>query len=262
MYLFLSFIFFFFCSCSSGKQELFNGRNLDGWETFIGKPLYNKDVDENKLNIFSVVEEDGDPAIRISGEANASLCTKNSYSDFHLRLEFKYGDKVYDKRNSGLLYHSFGNFGVGINTWKSSIEFQMMEGDMGSMYCMGDVSGTVNSVATDATTFTYDPNGDALKFGAGSNNGKYCKAIGGHEEQTGRWNYLDLYCYSSSNKAIHILNGRVVCVVSNISRTSNKENPNEEGDNLLSGQIQIQSEGAELFIRNISIEDIDVDIVY
>ncbi|MFV0346710.1 MAG: DUF1080 domain-containing protein [Bacteroidales bacterium] len=243
------FVIFAISSCSLGDKKLFNGKNLDAWEVFVGKHVYNKDANASTLNIFSIVKEDGAPAIRISGEANASLCTKDSYSDFHLHLEFKYGDKVYDKRNSGLLYHSFGDFGVGIDTWKSSIEFQMMEGNMGAMYCMGNITSSVNSVSTDAETFTYDPNGDAIKFGAGSDNGKYCKAISGYEETSGEWNTIDLYCLD--NKAVHVLNGKVVCVLSNISTT------NKEDNSLQHGQIQLQSEGAELFIRKISIEDID-----
>lgn len=46
-------------SCSSGKQELFNRKNLDGRDEFIGKPLYNKDANMESLYLFSVVKDAG-----------------------------------------------------------------------------------------------------------------------------------------------------------------------------------------------------------
>ncbi|MFV0506630.1 MAG: DUF1080 domain-containing protein [Bacteroidales bacterium] len=254
MYLLSALVIFIITNaCTSEKTELFNGKDLDSWDVFIGKPIYNKDANKSKLSPFSVVSKDGSPTIKISGEVNASLCTKKSYSNYHLSLEFKYGGKVYDKRNSGLLYHSVGNFGEGIDTWKSSIEFQMMEGNVGAMYCMGNTNCQVNSVSTDSLNFTYDPNGDALKYGLGSEIGKYCMPILGNEKEPNEWNKLDLYCLN--NKAIHILNGKVVCIVNEIK--------DGNAQDLTAGQIQLQSEGAELFIKNINIKSIEnIDITY
>ena len=68
---------------------LFNGTDLRGWETFLGKPHQSVDiagarrngvgeylepfgVDIDPRGVFSVVTFNGAPAIRISGDAPAS----------------------------------------------------------------------------------------------------------------------------------------------------------------------------------------------
>src|SRR2546421_8725854 len=56
---------------AAGIVQLFNGRNLDGWDTDLGPvekgaaPL-GRNNDPKK--VFSVVQEDGQPAIRVSGQ--------------------------------------------------------------------------------------------------------------------------------------------------------------------------------------------------
>ena len=98
-------------------QSLFNGNNLDGWETYVGPveegatPL---GLNNDTLNLFSVVDMDGQKVMRISGEVNASIATKEAFENYHLVMEMKWGDEVFTKRNSGLLYHSYGDFGVGL----------------------------------------------------------------------------------------------------------------------------------------------------
>ena len=70
-------------------KRLFNGRDLTGWETFLGKPHASVDlpgprdakgdhvnvvgVDVDPRRVFSVVPVDGRPAIRISGEIYGAL---------------------------------------------------------------------------------------------------------------------------------------------------------------------------------------------
>lgn len=126
---------------AAGWRSLFNGKNLKGWETYVGplekggKPL---GIKKDPMKIYSVVKEDGQPAIRISGEINASLATRNSFENYHLHLEFKWGKLVFSQRNSGLLYHSYGPFGSALNVWMNSHELQMKHGNLGDLYCMGD----------------------------------------------------------------------------------------------------------------------------
>src|SRR5262245_27783495 len=72
---------------------LFNGADLRGWETFLGKPHRSVDVPGARRNdageylgpigvdidprgVFSVVKVDGAPAIRISGEIYGALTTR------------------------------------------------------------------------------------------------------------------------------------------------------------------------------------------
>lgn len=108
-----------------GKQ-LFNGKNLSGWDTYVGQPYdtilkkfegtpigLNRDPD----HVFSVVKEDGKSAIRVSGEKFGGVSTQQSFENYHLQLEFKWGKlkwhpKRNAKRDSGLLYHAVGTHGA------------------------------------------------------------------------------------------------------------------------------------------------------
>ena len=81
---------------------------------YLGTPLNGFDSlaqAATKEKVFSVVQENGENLIRISGEINGSIATRDTFSNYHLQLVFKWGDEVYTSRNSGLLHHSFGDFG-------------------------------------------------------------------------------------------------------------------------------------------------------
>src|SRR5690606_10037562 len=116
-------------SIESGSKELFNGKDLPGWHTYQRKPEptskvvglkmengnYAEPIGLNKdpLGVFSVTELDGGSVIRISGETFGILVTDEAYENYHLTLQFKWGEERYpprqdSKRDSGILYHSFG----------------------------------------------------------------------------------------------------------------------------------------------------------
>src|SRR5580658_6873768 len=59
-----------------GWIDLFNGKNLDGWEEHSGKANYT--VEDGVLTGESV-----------SGTGNSFLCTKQTYDNFELELEYK-----------------------------------------------------------------------------------------------------------------------------------------------------------------------------
>ena len=102
------------------QKQLFNGKDLKNWDIFLGSPITGFEDLAKKAtpeNTYSITPMDGQNVIHVSGDIFASLATKAEYGNYHLRLEFKWGEKVYGKRNSGLLYHSFGPFGVAFGTW-------------------------------------------------------------------------------------------------------------------------------------------------
>ena len=69
------------------KIQLFNGKNLDGWYTFIkGKGRNN---DPNK--VFTV--QNG--LIRISGEEFGCITTIEEFENYKLVVDFKWGEKTY-----------------------------------------------------------------------------------------------------------------------------------------------------------------------
>jgi Domain of Unknown Function (DUF1080). len=102
----------------SHKIALFNGKNLDGWYTWLRENRY-----DDPQKVFSV--EDG--MIKISGEEWGGLVTKNAYRDYHLIVEWKWGGPAHGERkdkarDSGILVHSVGADGAYSKTWLESIE--------------------------------------------------------------------------------------------------------------------------------------------
>ena len=121
---------------------------MAGWETYFGVPRPEVSIDgspkdsagnylepiglnNDPLDIFTIVTEDEEPAVRASGQVNGSLATVDEFENYHYRMEVKWGDKKWltngSPRNSGLLYHGTGEYGQGLGVWKISHECQMME---------------------------------------------------------------------------------------------------------------------------------------
>ncbi|MEN8115552.1 MAG: DUF1080 domain-containing protein [Bacteroidota bacterium] len=239
-------------SCDNPWQSLFNGENLEGWETWIG-PLEEggEPVGLNKdpLNIFSVVELDGEKVIRISGEVNASIATKEEFENYHLTAEIKWGDEVFKTRNSGLLYHSFGEFGVGIGVWMSSHELQLWTGSLGDSYRMGKSYCEIPMVKNQDGKFVYSKDADKAPSIPDTETRIIAKD-NDYENQVGEWNTVDLYCFGRTS--VHVVNGQANMINYNSGKYLGEGNI----EPLTKGKIQFQSEGGELFIKNIKIKPI------
>lgn len=235
------------------SKDLFNGKNLNGWETYVG-PVDEKSkpigLNSDPLKIFSVVDQNGEKLMRISGEVNASIATKEEFENYHLTLVFKWGEKIYTKQNSGLLYHSYGNYGEGLGVWMSSHEFQLWTGHIGDSYCMGKSYFEIPVVKSeDGKGYVHSSEGDIVEFGEGRTS-KMCAKSADFEKPSGEWNVVELYCFGRT--AVHVVNGQVNMVNYNSGMiVDGKVEP------LAKGKIQLQSEGGELFIKKISIEKID-----
>lgn len=116
-------------SPTDGPIKLFNGRNLEGFYTWIRDSQYS-----DPKKVFTV--KDG--MIHISGDGYGGLITNRSYRDYHLVVEFKWGEKTWGNRvdrarDSGLLVHCWGPDGGYANTWMASIEAQIIEGGVGDI---------------------------------------------------------------------------------------------------------------------------------
>lgn len=242
----------FSCEKENDWRLLFNGKDLNNWDKYLGptfpgyEELYEKATVDN---VFSIVEIDGIKVLRISGEVHGSIATKESFENYHLRLEFKWGDYVTNERNSGLLYHSFGDFGVSFNTWMSSVECQLMYGNLGDTYLMTEnvvCESTVNE--SENGEYYYRPETIKMPFGQHLGRRLIRKMISS-EYPLGEWNTVDLYCFGQT--AVHVVNGETLLVNENISRIKNNSI-----EPLTTGKIQLQSEGAELFIKMIAIKPI------
>ncbi len=71
------------------------------------------------------------------------------------------------------------------------------------------------------------------------------------ENPTGEWNTIELYTLGRTS--VHVVNGHVDNVIQNASTI---EGPEFTEMPLSSGQLQIQSEGAETYWRRVEIQPI------
>ncbi len=253
-FLFLS-TFLFICSCQQEEswQPLFNGQDLTGWETWVG-PLEEGGnpvgLNKDPLNLFSVVDLDGEKVLRISGEVNASIATLQEFENYHLTMEFKWGDEIFTKLNSGLLYHSYGDFGEGLGVWMSAHEFQLFTGHIGDSYRMGKSYCEIPMVKNDEGQYIYSKGAEKLPSIPGSET----RVIGkdaDYEKPEGEWNKLDLYCFGTTS--VHMVNGKVNMINYNSGKYLGPNNI----EPLSKGKIQLQSEGGELFVRSIKLKPIE-----
>jgi hypothetical protein len=253
----------FTCSQRNEWTTLLNNKDLSGWDTYLG-PAYdtiNHDWSKNSiglnqdpLQVFSIVAEDGQPALRISGAHFGGISTLGEYANFHLRLEFKWGKEKHhpkknSKRDSGLLYHAVGDHGADSGFWMRSQEFQIQEGDCGDYWGVAGGSFEVPSILRDSGEYVFDQKGTLIRFHEKSPNGRRCIKNPDAEKPYGEWNVVELYCFGDT--AVHVMNGQVVMVLYHSGQLAN--------DNvvpLVKGKIQIQSEGAEIFYRNIQVKNI------
>lgn len=251
-------------------QSLFNGSDLSGWDTYLGPPHEGIEIPDSLqlseresigLNrdpkeVFSVVEIDGAPAIRISGEIWGGISTVESFENYHLLLEFKWGDRRWPprdsaKRDSGVLYHAVGPHGADYGFWMRSHEMQVQEGDCGDYWGVAGGIADIPARMTVDSQYVYDPQAEKRTFSPYSETGRRCIKYPDAEKPTGEWNTLELICHGDTS--VHIMNGVANMVLYNLRQTDDGETSSP----LTSGKIQIQSEGAEVFYRDLKIRPVE-----
>jgi hypothetical protein len=209
---------------------LFNGADLSSFDTFLKAEGLNSDPN----HVFQV--ENG--VIHVSGKEYGYIITKQPFHDFYLRAEFKWGEGTYmDRagraRDSGILYNIQGEQKV----WPRSIEFQIQEG------CTGDFWLTDGAAITgkDGVRVTGPP-GAALKIdrfhkGPWTNVAGFRDSVNELEKPHGEWNVLELVTHGNDVK--QYVNGKLA---------------NEGTDPFpAEGKILFQSEGAEVYFRDIKL---------
>jgi hypothetical protein len=259
-----------------GWTPLWNEKDLDGWTTWMQRPeptsevpgltrgadgQYTESIGSHRdpLKVFTVVPDvDGRPAIRISGEAFGELRSTRVLQDYHLKFQFKWGQKKWPprdapnrKRDSGVLYHVHAGPGEDGRLWARSIELQIQEGDTGDLYAVGSaiavratpVPGTVPA------EYIYDPSGPWTYFSQIAGQSGRCIKQSDTEHPTGEWNTVEIVCLGQ--RCIHVVNGKVVMRLHGATRiTGAVPTP------VTSGAIILQSEGAEVFYRDVAMRSI------
>ena len=160
-------------------------------------------------DVFTMIEQGGKPVLRISGEIYGCATTKQEFSNYHFRASFKWGDKKWEPRltelkDSGILYHSRGAFGVDYwKSWALSQEFQVIEHGIGEYWRQATSAFDIraDAKAPGAEAPKWNPKAPWMEF-AGANNHALA---GSDEDRPGQWNALELVCFE--DPCVHIVNG-------------------------------------------------------
>jgi hypothetical protein len=209
---------------------LFDGADLSSFDTFLKTKGLNSDPDK----VFRV--EDG--VIHVSGKEMGYIITRQSFQNYYLRADFKWGEGTYGERagqarDSGILYDIQGEQKV----WPRSVEFQILEGGTGDFWMTDGAALT----GRDGQRVTGPP-GSAMKIdrigkGPSKNVTGYRDPVGEVENPHGEWNTLELVIQGNDVK--QYVNGKLA---------------NEGKDPFpQDGKILFQSEGAEVYFRDIKL---------
>ena len=96
------------------------------------------------------------------------LATNRSYGDYHLRFQYRWGDKRFAprdnaKRDSGVMYHLSGRDRV----WPRSVELQVQEGDTGDFWLIGGTTLSTTVASKRENPKRYREGGDPYTTRAG-----------------------------------------------------------------------------------------------
>jgi 3-keto-disaccharide hydrolase len=224
----------------------FNGKDMAGFYTYTKKHKY-----EDPDKVFTV----HDGMIHVSGEDLGAVITGGNFSNYHLIVEWKWGDKTWAPRkdrarDSGILLHCVGPDGIASGAWMQSIECQVIEGGCGDFIMVAGKSRPRMSCEVRVgprNQLYYEKGGmemtrDNTHFNWWGHDPEWKDVLGYRgsrevEKPSGEWNRMEVICDGDS--ITNILNGYVVNVGTKSSLTE--------------GKIIFQSEGAEIFFRKIEV---------
>ncbi len=242
--------------------HLFDGKSLEAFDSWL---VNFKHTDPDR--VFSVVDRiDGAPAIRVSGQYYGGLITKQSYRDYRLVVEYRWGAVTWGSRrdrarDNGVLLHCQGRPGNSQKDfngpWMRSIEFQIIEGGIGDIILVGgyDDKGELYKPSIRAKTrkdrngqTAFDPKGED-----GVHSSRHVNWWGRSEDWADKlgfrgssdvdspgqeWTRLE--AVANGGHLAYYVNGKLV---------------NEGNDcSLQEGKLLFQSEGAETYFRRIDLE--------
>ena len=211
---------------------------LDGWSPWLtqsqGDPKGIFKAEGGVLRILDI------PA-SMWGREQGYLATDKTYRHYHLRFEYRWGEKQFSgtERGGGLLYHVVGSDKL----WPRSLELQVQEGDTGDLWLIDRLTAETTVASASAKTPQYQEGGAPYTTKPRS----YAQLIkSGTFEQPG-WNRVELIV--TAEEIVHLVNGRVN------NRITNPRQPAGGGAApLREGRIAFQAQNAEMLVRNIEIK--------
>jgi len=232
-------------------RPLFNGKDLEGWSTLVKGKAAGEDPDryvtvkDGMIHMYAGTPDGEKVAFGV-------ITTNESFSSYHLKLEYRWGTKKFaprakpgHKRDAGILYHVWNPDKV----WPGSLEYQVQETDTGDLIFI-DSGGTFFHEPGDPKRYLPESEGGLARFGLARNTWQLVAKRKVADRNEG-WNTAEIIVRGGKS-AEHLVNGESLLRLSNFVRP--------EGDGtvpLTSGKISLQFEGAEIFYRNIVIRELD-----
>lgn len=250
-------------SCVSGADDtiqLFNGRDLDGWYTWL--------VDTGRADprrVFSVTNG----LLRISGDGLGYLATEREYENYRLTVEWRWGatnthwgDRLGRARDSGIFLHATGpdgNSHDGNGAFMAAIECNLFQGATGDILLIRGTAADGTLIAPRVTAlvsdqrdadgwFQWQPDGrprtverwGRINWLAKSPAWQDIRDFRGSddvEKPPGEWNLVD--CEARGDRLQIRVNGTLVNEALNLK-------PHR-------GRILLQCEGSEIFFRRVEL---------
>jgi hypothetical protein len=245
---------------ASGTEQLFNGKDLSGWYT------YTTETKHENPGVFQVV----DGMIYVPGGKGdtayyGGLITKDRFRNYRLELDYKWGDATYGDRkgkarDAGVLLHCVGPNEPG--PWMTSYEFQIIEGGTGDLLLVnmgqGDDQGKGVELTCTAPTEVrgsqrcFSESGEVFTFRDGPRLNWFGRSPGwidqagfrgerDVESPFGEWTHCEIVARDDTLE--YRVNGKLV----------NRAKGLSHGE----GRILLQTEGAEVWYRNIKLTALD-----
>lgn len=235
-------------------RHLLNGNDLDGWS------VYQQGVGTHDAHNAIAVKDRMLHFLgpRFSGPDQAAfghIATLEPWHDYHLRLEFRWGERRFaprslQRRNSGLLYHMGPEQD---RLFPNCVEFQIEESDVGDAIMVNTkaLAGPIlGGTPLWPSYFPGLPRTYEEPVSAGGIARQWFRHSGNYEKLEG-WNTLDLIAFG--DQAAHLVNGRIVLTL--FSMIERSESP------LTSGRIALEFEAAEVMFRNVMIRPLDATAI-
>jgi hypothetical protein len=189
-------------------ESLFNGSDLNGWEI----------VTANAVSATDICHYAAGGSLAVAGKPVGFLCTKATYHDFRLQVEWRWPDKP---GNSGVLVHITS--GPKDRAWPECYQIQLKHRAAGDLLPMAG--------ATFAEPLTSPPGTTAIRAHQRTDS----------EEAPGRWNCCDIVCKGDTITVT--INGVVQNQVTGCSAAA--------------GRVGFQLEGAPYELRHVQITRTD-----
>jgi hypothetical protein len=192
----------------------------EGWiKLFNGKDFsgWQKFLDPKKNADPDSIWSVKDGMIVCEGSVYGYLITEKEYENYELRLQWRWGEKVTSSRNSGVFVHVSGPDKI----WPKGVEAQLFAGRAGDFWLVDGFKLTVDPTRRDPKSPRH-----------------FLHLKDDVEKPIGEWNQYDITCKGDTIKLV--VNGQLENEGSEAERTK--------------GKILLQSEGAEIYFRNIELK--------